>query len=47
MSSDNASMYNIDGYTLLRNDGNSSTSRPFGGMAVFSRVEFLPGLLLV
>ena len=26
-----------------RNDGHSLTARPFGGMAVFSRVEFLPG----
>ena len=36
-------MYDIDGYNLFRNDGYSLTSRPFGGMAVFSRVEFLPG----
>ena len=36
-------MYDIDGYTLFRNDGHSLTTRPFGGMAVFSRVEFLPG----
>ena len=43
MRSDNASMYDIDGYTLFRNDGHSLTTRPFGGMAVFSRVEFLPG----
>ena len=42
MRSDNASMYDIDGYTLFRNDGHS-LARPFGGMAVFSRVEFLPG----
>ena len=28
---------------IFRTDGVSSTSRPFGGMAVFSRVEFLPG----
>ena len=42
MTSDDDDMYNIDGYTLFRNDGVSSTSRPFGGMAVFSRVEFLP-----
>ena len=43
MRSDNASMYAIDGYTLFRNDGHSLTTRPFGGMAVFRRVEFLPG----
>jgi hypothetical protein len=43
MNSDYDDMYNIDGYTLFRNDGVSSTSRPSGGMAVFSRVEFLPG----
>ena len=42
-STDNDIMYNIDGYTLFRNDRLSLTSRPFGGMAVFSRVEFLPG----
>ena len=36
-------MYDIDGYTLFRNDGHSLTTRPFGGMAVFSKVEFLPG----
>ena len=38
-------MYDIDGYNLFRNDRLSLTSRPWhqGGMAVFSRVEFLPG----
>ena len=36
-------MYDIDGYNLFRNYGHSLTSRPFGGMAVFSHVEFLPG----
>ena len=41
--SDNDIVYEIDGYILLRNDGHSLTSRPFGGMAVFSQVEFLPG----
>ena len=30
-------------YNLFRNDSQSLTPRPFGGMAVFSRVEFLPG----
>ena len=28
---------------FFRNDSHSFTPRPFGGMAVFSRVEFLPG----
>ena len=41
--SDNDIMYNIDGYNLFRNDSQSLTSRPFGGMAVFSRIQFLPG----
>ena len=36
-------MYKIDGYTLFRNDDYLLTSRPFGGMAVFSHIEFLPG----
>ena len=36
-------MYDIDGYNLFRNDSQSLTPRPFGGMAVFSLVEFLPG----
>ena len=36
-------MYDIDGYTLFRNDSHSLTSRPFGGTAVFSRVDYLPG----
>ena len=35
-------MYDIDGYNLFRNDSQLLTPRPFGGMAVFSRVEFLP-----
>ena len=35
--------YDINGYSLFRNDSQSLTSRPFGGMAVFSRVQFLPG----
>ena len=43
MSSDNDNMYDIEGYTIFRNDGHSMPSRPFGGTAVFSRVEFLPG----
>ena len=43
MRSDNDTMYEISGYTFFRNESHSLTSRPFGGMAVFSRVEFLPG----
>ena len=43
LTSDNDITYDIDGYSLFRNDSQSLTSRPFGGMAVFSRVEFLPG----
>ena len=43
INSDNDIMYDIDGYNLFKNDSQSLTSRPFGGMAVFSRVEFLPG----
>ena len=43
MSSDNDNMYDIEDYTIFRNDCHSMPSRPFGGTAVFSRVEFLPG----
>ena len=43
MSLDNDMMYNIDNYSLFRNDSHSMSSRPFRGIAVFSRVEFLPG----
>ena len=35
--------YDINGYSLFRNDSQPLTSRLFCGMAVFSRVEFLPG----
>ena len=43
-SSDNDNMYAIDGYTVFRNDAQSSaTSRPYGGTAIFSRVDFIPG----
>ena len=41
---DNDTMYEIDGYTSFRNDSQSPiTSRPYGGMAVYSRVGFIPG----
>ena len=43
LTSDNDITYYINGYSLFRNDSQSLTSRPFGQMAVFSRVEFLPG----
>ncbi len=43
MSLDNDMMYDIDNYILFKNGSHSMSSRPFGGMAVFSRVEFLPG----
>ena len=43
LMSDNDITYDINGYNLFRNDSQSLTSRLFGGMAVFSRVEFLPG----
>ena len=43
LTSDNDITYDINGYSLFRNDSQSLISRPFGRMAVFSRVEFLPG----
>ena len=37
-------MYTIDGYSLFRNDGQSNnTTRPSGGTAVYSRIQFIPG----
>lgn len=37
-------MFTIDGYALLRNDGEPSvTLRPYGGAAVYSCVHFIPG----
>ena len=43
MNSDDDGMYGLDGYTLFRNDSQSSiNSRPYGGMALYSRVEFIP-----
>ena len=42
--SDSDSMYAIDGYSLFRNDSQSSVvPRPYGGTAVFSRIDFMPG----
>ena len=37
-------MYAVDGYSLFRNDSQSSVvPRPYGGTAVFSRIDFMPG----
>jgi len=37
------SMYTIDGYSLFRNDSTSTTNvRPFGGTAVYSRIDYYP-----
>ena len=42
--SDSDSMYAIDGYSLFRNDSQSSVApKPYGGTAVFSRIDFMPG----
>ena len=42
---DNENMYKINGYVLFRNDSQSTTvnSRPYGGTAVYSKVDFFPG----
>ena len=43
---DNDDLYKIDNYTLFRNDANQSmTTRPYGGIAVYSRIEFIPTIL--
>lgn len=40
--SDMDDMYAIDGFTLFRNDGQSQgANRPYGGTAIYSRLEFL------
>lgn len=42
--SDHDSMYAINGYSLFRNDCRSNNNtRPFGGTAVYSRIQFIPG----
>ena len=42
--SDHDSMYTIEGYSLFRNDDElNNTTRPFGGTAVYSRIQFIPG----
>ena len=45
INSDYDSMYTIVGYNLFRNDSQSfnNTTRPFGGTAVYSRIQFIPG----
>ena len=37
-------MYNINGYSLFRNDGKSTANniRPYGGTAVYSQIDY-PG----
>ena len=42
---DNENMYKINAYVLFRNDSQSTTvnSRPYGGTAVYSKVDFSPG----
>ncbi|PFX15510.1 ATP-dependent DNA helicase PIF1 [Stylophora pistillata] len=43
--SDDESAYIIDNYSLFRNDGTVTTTnlRPYGGTAVYSRVDYYPG----
>ena len=42
--SDDNDIYAIDGYSLFRNDSTSTCGmRPFGGTAVYSRVDYFPG----
>ena len=42
--SDSYNMYGLNGYALFRNDSQSAfNTRPFGGTAVYSKVEFIPG----
>ena len=43
--SDDESVYIIENYSLFRNDGTMTTSnrRPYGGTAVYSRVDYYPG----
>lgn len=42
--SDSNSMYAINGYNLFRNDSQSAlNTRPYGGTALYSQIEFIPG----
>ncbi len=42
---DSDTMYSIDGYSLFRNDSQSAVqhTRPYGGTAVYSRIDYYPG----
>ena len=41
-------IYAIDGYSLFRNDSTSTCGmRPFGGTAVYSHVDYYPGLVSI
>lgn len=43
---DDYNLYHIKDYTLFRNDDTtrvSQNTRPFGGMAVYSRLDYYPG----
>lgn len=47
-NSDNNSIYTIDGYSLLRNDGQSNnTTRPFAGTVVYNRIHSILVILTV
>ena len=36
--------FSLDGYSLFRSDGTSTTNvRPFGGTAIYSRIDYYPG----
>ena len=43
--SDSDSMHSINGYTLFKNNSQptQSNTRPYGGTAIYSRVNFIPG----
>ena len=42
--SDTDNMYTLGGFTMFRNDGQSSSnSRPYGGTAIYSKLEFASG----
>ena len=44
-SSDSNNTYSLEEYSLYRNDGQSSSrnTRPYGGTAVYNKVDYLPG----
>ena len=44
MQSENDQLYEIGDYSIYRNDGTTaSNERPYGGTAVYSRVDYYPG----